>query len=46
LKTLADDAVNAWVFSPNQLAVLKHNFQSYQVQGISPSLYLGDAYFS
>lgn len=46
LKTLAEDAVNAWVFSPNQLAVLKHNFQNYQVQGISPSLYLGDAYFS
>jgi peptide/nickel transport system substrate-binding protein len=46
LKTLADDAVNAWVFSPNQLAVLKHNFQGYQVQGISPALYLGDAYFS
>lgn len=46
LKTLADDAVNAWVFSPNQLAVLKHNFQGYQVQGISPSLYLGEAYFS
>lgn len=46
LKTLAEDAVNAWVFSPNQLAVLKHNFQGYQVQGISPALYLGDAYFS
>ena len=46
LKTLADDAVNLWVMSPNQLAVLKHNFQGYQVQGISPSLYLGDAYFS
>ncbi len=46
LKTLADDAVNAWVMSPNQLAVLKHNFQGYQVQGISPALYLGEAYFS
>ncbi|MGH7761878.1 MAG: ABC transporter substrate-binding protein [Candidatus Dormibacteraceae bacterium] len=46
LKTLAEDAVNAWVFSPNQLAVLKHNFQGYQVQGISPALFLGDAYFS
>jgi peptide/nickel transport system substrate-binding protein len=45
-KTLAQDAVNAWVFSPNQLAVLKHNLQGYQVQGISPSLFLGDAYFS
>lgn len=46
LKTLADDAVNAWVYSPDQLAVLKQNFQGYQVQGVSPSLYLGDAYFS
>lgn len=45
-KTLAEDAVNAWAFSPNQLAVLKHNFQGYQVQGISPALFLGDAYFS
>jgi peptide/nickel transport system substrate-binding protein len=46
LKTLAEDAVNAWVMAPNQLAVLKHNFQGYQVQGISPALYLGEAYFS
>ncbi len=46
LKTLAADAVNAWVMSPNQLAVLKHNFQGYQVQGIAPALFLGEAYFS
>ena len=46
LKTLADEAVNAWVYAPNQLAVLKHNFHGYQVQGISPALFLGDAYFS
>jgi peptide/nickel transport system substrate-binding protein len=42
---LADDAANLWVYAPNQLAVLKRNFQGYQVQGISPSLYLGDASF-
>ncbi|MDQ3811495.1 MAG: ABC transporter substrate-binding protein, partial [Chloroflexota bacterium] len=43
---LADDAVNLWVYAPNQLAVLKANLKGYQMQGISPSLYLGDAYFS
>jgi peptide/nickel transport system substrate-binding protein len=43
---LADDAANLWVYAPNQLAVLKANLKNYQIQGISPSLYLGDAYFA
>jgi peptide/nickel transport system substrate-binding protein len=43
---LADDAANLWIYAPNQLAVLKANFKNFQVQGISPSLFLGDAYFA
>jgi peptide/nickel transport system substrate-binding protein len=43
---LADDAANLWIYAPNQLAVLKANLKGYQIQGISPSLYLGDAYFA
>jgi peptide/nickel transport system substrate-binding protein len=43
---LADDAANLWIYAPNQLAVLKANVQKYQTQGISPSLYLGETYFS
>jgi peptide/nickel transport system substrate-binding protein len=45
-KQLADDAANLWVYAPNQLAVLKANVKNYQQQGISPSLFLGEAYFS
>jgi peptide/nickel transport system substrate-binding protein len=43
---LADDAVNLWVAAPNNLGILRKGFMGYQVQGISPSLYLGDAYFA
>jgi peptide/nickel transport system substrate-binding protein len=43
---LADDAANLWVAAPSNLGVLKKGFQGYQVPGISPSLYLGDAYFT
>jgi len=43
---LADDAANLWIYAPNQLAVLKANLKGYQIQGISPSLFLGDAYFA
>ncbi len=43
---LANDAANLWVYAPNQLAVLKQNFQGFQVPGISPSLYLGAASFA
>jgi peptide/nickel transport system substrate-binding protein len=45
-RQLADDAAHAWVYSANSLAVLKHNLQGFQLYGISPSMYLGDAYFS
>ena len=43
---LADDAANLWVAAPNNLGILKKGLQGYQVQGISPSLFLGDAYFA
>jgi len=43
---LADDAANLWIAAPNNLGILKKGFQGYQVQGISPSLYLADAYFA
>jgi peptide/nickel transport system substrate-binding protein len=43
---LADDVANLWVYAPNQLAVHKSNLQGYQVQGISPSLYLAEASFT
>lgn len=43
---LADDAANLWVAAPNNLGVLRAGLMGYQVQGISPALYLGDAYFA
>jgi peptide/nickel transport system substrate-binding protein len=43
---LASDAANLWIYAANQLQVLKKNFMSVQLQGISPSLFLGDAYFT
>jgi peptide/nickel transport system substrate-binding protein len=43
---LADDAANLWVASPHNLGILIKSFQGYQVQGISSSLYLANAYFS
>jgi peptide/nickel transport system substrate-binding protein len=46
LQTLADDAVNLWVAAPTNMAILKKEFQGYQAPGISPSLFLGEAYFA
>ena len=43
---LADDAANLWVAAGYNLGILKKGFQGYQVQGIAPSLFLGEAYFS
>jgi peptide/nickel transport system substrate-binding protein len=43
---LADDAANLWIAAPNNLGILKKGLMGYQVQGISPSLYLADAYFA
>jgi ABC-type transport system substrate-binding protein len=40
---LADDAANLWVYAPNQLQVLRRGLENVQVQGIAPSLYLGNA---
>ena len=45
-RQLAEDAANLWVYANYQLQVLKKNLESVQLQGISPSLFLGDAYFS
>jgi peptide/nickel transport system substrate-binding protein len=46
LQTLADDAANLWVASVTNLAILRKGFMGYQAPGISPSLYLADAYFA
>jgi peptide/nickel transport system substrate-binding protein len=43
---LADDAANLWVAAPSNLGIVKKGLQGYQVQGISPSLYLAEAYFA
>ncbi len=45
-QTLADDAANLWIAAPSNLGILRKGLQGYQVQGISPSLYLADAYFA
>jgi peptide/nickel transport system substrate-binding protein len=45
-QTLADDAANLWVAAPTNLAILTRGFQGYQAPGISPSLYLAEAYFA
>ncbi len=45
-KQLADDAANLWIYAGNQLAVLNASVKNYQVQGISPSLFLGETYFA
>ena len=42
---LVEDAANLWIASGNNLGILKKGFMGYQVQGISASLFLGDAYF-
>ena len=43
---LADDAANLWICAANNLGILRKGLMGYQVQGITPSLFLGDAYFS
>jgi peptide/nickel transport system substrate-binding protein len=43
---LADDAANLWICAPNNLGVLKKGLQGWQVQGISPSLFMGEVYFT
>jgi peptide/nickel transport system substrate-binding protein len=46
LQTLADDAANLWIASPTNLAILRKGFMGYQAPGISPALYLPEAYFA
>ena len=43
---LADDAANLWICAANNLGILRKGFMGYQVQGITASLFLGDAYFA
>ncbi|MCA1644556.1 MAG: ABC transporter substrate-binding protein [Chloroflexi bacterium] len=43
---LADDAANLWLVSPVNPGILTKSLQGYQLPGISPSLYLADAYFA
>jgi len=43
---LADDAANLWIAAANSLGILHKGLMGYQVQGITPSLFLGDAYFA
>jgi peptide/nickel transport system substrate-binding protein len=38
---LANDVANLWVYAANQLAVLKTGVSGWQMQGIAPSLFLG-----
>ena len=45
-RQIASDAVNAWIMSPNSLAVIKSNLHGYPESRVAPSIYLGTAYFS
>jgi peptide/nickel transport system substrate-binding protein len=45
-RQITSDAVNAWIMSPNGLAVIKSNLHSYPQSRVAPSIYLGAAYFS
>jgi len=45
-RQITSDAVNAWIMSPNSLAVIKSNLHSYPQSRVAPSIYLGAAYFS
>jgi peptide/nickel transport system substrate-binding protein len=45
-RQIANDAVNAWIMSPDSLAVIKSNLHGYPQSRVSPSIYLGAAYFS
>lgn len=45
-RQIATDAVNAWIMSPNSLAVIRSNLHDYPQSRVAPSIYLGAAYFS
>jgi peptide/nickel transport system substrate-binding protein len=45
-RQITNDAVNAWLMSPNSLAVIKSNLHGYPQSRVAASIYLGAAYFS
>ncbi|HSR22128.1 MAG TPA: ABC transporter substrate-binding protein [Candidatus Eisenbacteria bacterium] len=45
-RQLTNDAVNAWLMSPNSLAVIKSTLHGYPQSRVAASIYLGAAYFS
>jgi peptide/nickel transport system substrate-binding protein len=45
-RQITNDAVNAWLMSPNSLAVIRSNLHGYPQSRVGPSIYLGAAYFS
>jgi peptide/nickel transport system substrate-binding protein len=45
-RQITSDAVNAWLMSPNSLAVIRSNLHGYPQSRVAPSIYLGAAYFS
>jgi peptide/nickel transport system substrate-binding protein len=45
-RQITGDAVNAWLMSPNSLAVIKSNLHGYPQSRVAPSIALGAAYFS
>ena len=45
-RQISSDAVNAWLMSPNSLAVIKSNLHGYPQSRVASSIYLGAAYFS
>jgi peptide/nickel transport system substrate-binding protein len=45
-RQITSDAVNAWLMSPNSLAVIRSNLRGYPKSRVAPSIYLGAAYFS
>ena len=45
-RLITGDAVNAWLMSPNSLAVIKSNLHGYPQSRVAPSIFLGEAYFS
>ena len=45
-RQITNDAVNAWLMSPDSLAVIKSNLHGYPASRVAASIYLGAAYFS
>jgi peptide/nickel transport system substrate-binding protein len=45
-RQITNDAVNAWLMSPNSLGVIRSNLHGYPPSRVAASIYLGAAYFS